>query len=137
MAPRGKNSGEDERIIVVPEGDELAFAQALAGPIINLEPVCPLCGHVGAHRVDVHRVTGAEHAMPCYLTWCAAHGVTPAVRNHEDMPPYETVRCEDGAGWTSAWRTRNVRCDACGYHSSPSAFCRPTGPTYERPDASL
>lgn len=115
----------------VAEGDELAVAQALAGPLINVEPICPMCGHRGASRLDEHRETGERVYIPCYLTWSGAHGVTAAVRNPSDMPLWGMVKNPDGAGWVSAAkRPSSVRCDECEYHSPASAFCRPTGPVY-------
>lgn len=118
--------------VIVPEGQEEAVASFLAGPIIDLEPVCPLCGHQGAARLDEHRETGERVYIPCYLTWCAAHGVTAAVRNADDMPRWPSVKSPDSSGYISAAKhPTSVRCDSCGYHSPPSAFCRPTGPAKE------
>lgn len=108
--------------------DELEAAQALAGPIIDMEPVCPLCGHKGGKRLERHRKTRKTFATPCYLTWSASGGVTAAYRKGADKPPFEMIPTPDGAGNESAYERLGVQCDECEYVSAPSAFCRPTGP---------
>lgn len=90
-----------------------------------------MCAHVGAARIDRHADTGREVRLPCYLTWCGAHGVTAAVRGPHKSPALEMVPAPDGVGFVSAWVGVSVECGRCGYRSAPSAFCRPTGPTYK------
>lgn len=109
----------DSPFVVVPEGQEAAVISALVGPIHDLEPICPLCGNQGAERV--FETPDAEVAVPCFLSWCAAHGVHAPIREGECIPkPGE----EKGG--------RMIRCSACGYWTHPSAFCRPTGPAHRR-----
>ena len=114
---------------------ELKVAEMLRGETKDLEPVCPFCKHVGAVRIEVHANTGEKVEVPCYLTWCGAHGVTAAARDYKDMPKSEYIQATDGKGGVvSAWSIYGVKCGnpECAYISAPSAFCRPIGPTYRK-----
>lgn len=121
--------------IVIPPGQEAEAIRGLVGPTYDLEPVCPMCGHMGAGRLEEHRVTKERTVTPCFLSWCGAHGVLAPYRYDAERPRFEMVPNPDGCGHTGARRSVGVKCDACGYVSHASAFCTPTGPpSKERPE---
>lgn len=120
---------DEMRHIIVAEGDELAVAEALAGPIYEFEPVCCMCGGTEAVRVEEHRETGEVWETPCYLTWNHS-GVLAPYRPDAEPPRYEMVKSPDGPGHISAGRIVGVKCVSCDWLSHASAFVRATGPAY-------